>query len=166
MSIDLNILYGIISKEQLIFLPLVPFLHHVCHALPSTFLLKMTMSFPTSCKFCKLDTSVIAKQCNGVAVEMFHLMSLWSFPFWKFEQQGACNFSLWSWGSFVHIRHELIDILGNYLAMVRQAIQDMVHRCQICIEIRWMCCRCGCIKEIGHWYWYWVRVQEGRMQKC
>ena len=29
-----------------------------------------------------------------------------------------------------------MDVFGNYLAMVRQDIQDMVHRCQICIEIR------------------------------
>ena len=99
-----------VNKEQLNFFPLVPFLHHVCHAWPSTLPLKMTMSFPTLCKFCELDKSVIAKQCNGVAAEIVTSHARWSFPFWKFEQQGVCYFSLWSAGSFVHIWHELIDV--------------------------------------------------------
>ena len=34
----------------------------------------------------------------------------WSFLFWKFEQQRACNFSLWSGGSFAHIWHDLLDV--------------------------------------------------------
>ena len=34
----------------------------------------------------------------------------WSFLFWKFEQQGACNFSFWSGGSFAHIWHDLLDV--------------------------------------------------------
>ena len=50
-SIDFNICMWPISKEQLIPFPLVPFLHHVCHAWPSTLPLKMTMSYPTFCKF-------------------------------------------------------------------------------------------------------------------
>ena len=50
-SINLNICMWPISKEQLIYFPLVPFLHHVCHAWPSTLPLKMTMSYPTFCKF-------------------------------------------------------------------------------------------------------------------
>ena len=96
-----------ISKEQLILFPLVPFLHHVCHAWPSTLQLKVTMSFFTFCKFCEFDKSVIAKQCNGVAAEIVTSLGRWSFPFWKFEQEGACNFSLWSWGSFGRIWDEL-----------------------------------------------------------
>ena len=54
-SIDLKIcMWHIhVSKEQLILFPLVPFSHqvHVCHAWPSTLPLKMTMSWPTFCKF-------------------------------------------------------------------------------------------------------------------
>ena len=50
-SINLNICMWPISKEQLIYFPLVPLLHHVCHAWPSTLPLKMTMSYPTFCKF-------------------------------------------------------------------------------------------------------------------
>ena len=50
-SIDLNICTWPISKEQLILFPLVPFLHHVCHTWPSSLPLKMTMSYPTFCKF-------------------------------------------------------------------------------------------------------------------
>ena len=97
-SINLNICMWHTSKEQLIFFPLVPFLHHVCHAWPSTLPLKMTMSCPTFCKFCESDKSLIAKQCNGVAAEIATSHARWSFPFWIFEWQGACNFSLLSWG--------------------------------------------------------------------
>ena len=50
-SIDLKICMWHISKEQLILFPLVPFLHQVCYAWPSTLPLKMTMSWPTFCKF-------------------------------------------------------------------------------------------------------------------
>ena len=32
--------------------------------------------------------------------------------------------------------HELMNVWSSYLAMVMQDIQDMLHRCQICIEIR------------------------------
>ena len=56
-----------------------------------------------------------------------HLMPGDHFPFWKFEH-GTCNFSSWSWGSFGHIWHELMDFWGNYLAMVSQDIQDMLQR--------------------------------------
>ena len=62
---------------------LVSFLHQVCHAWPSTLPLKMTMSWPTFCKFWQLDKSAIDKQCNGVAAEMFSSHARWSFPFWK-----------------------------------------------------------------------------------
>ena len=38
--------------------------------------------------------------------------------------------------SGVYIRHELMDVLGNLqLAMVRQDMQDVLHRCQLCVEI-------------------------------
>ena len=50
-SIDLKICMWHISEEQLILFPLVPFLHQVCHAWPSTLPMKMTMSWPTLCKF-------------------------------------------------------------------------------------------------------------------
>ena len=40
--------------------------------------------------------------------------------------------------------------LGNFLAMVRQDMQDMLHCCQLCVEIKgeW-CWRCRCIKGPG-----------------
>ena len=78
------------------------FLHHVCHAWPSTLPLKMTMSFSAFCKFCESDKSLIAKQCNVMAAEIVTSHARWSFPFWKFERQGACSFSLWSWESHLH----------------------------------------------------------------
>ena len=81
-SINLKIYMWHISKDQLILFPLVHFLHQVCHAWPSTLPLKMTMSWPTFCKFWQLDKSVIAKQCNGVAAEIVSSHARWSFPFW------------------------------------------------------------------------------------
>ena len=85
-SIDFKICMWQINEEQLILFPLVPFLHQVCHAWPSTLPLKMTMSWPTLCKFWQLDKSAIAKQCNGVAAEIVSSHARWmrwSFPFWK-----------------------------------------------------------------------------------
>ena len=32
------------------------------------------MSYPTFCKFCESDKSLIAKQCNGVLQRLPHLM--------------------------------------------------------------------------------------------
>ena len=64
-SNDLKICMWHIGKEQLILFLLVPFLHQVCHAWPSTLPLKMTMSWPTFCKFWQFDKSPIDKQCNG-----------------------------------------------------------------------------------------------------
>ena len=46
-SINCNIYMWLISKEELIFFPSVPFWHHICHAWPSTLPLQMTMSYPT-----------------------------------------------------------------------------------------------------------------------
>ena len=69
-SNDLKICMWHIGEEQLILFLLVPFLHQVCHAWPSTLPLKMTMSWPTFCKFWQLDKSPIDKQCNGVAAEI------------------------------------------------------------------------------------------------
>ena len=56
-----------IGEEQLILFLLVPFLHQVCHAWPSTLPLKMTMSWPTFCKFWQLDKSPIDFQ-NAISV--------------------------------------------------------------------------------------------------
>ena len=85
-SNDLKICMWHIGEEQLILFLLVPFLHQVCHAWPSTLPLKMTMSWPTFCKFWQLDKSPIDKQCNGVAAEIVSSHARWmrwSFPFWK-----------------------------------------------------------------------------------
>ena len=58
---------------------------------------------------------------------MSHLMWGDVFPFWKFEQQGTCNFSSWSWGSFGRIWHELMDVWAVIWLwwLVRQDMQDM-----------------------------------------
>ena len=85
-SNDLKICMWHIGEEQLILFLLVPFLHQVCHAWPSTLPLKMTMSWPTFGKFWQLDKSPIDKQCNGVATEIVSSHARWmrwSFPFWK-----------------------------------------------------------------------------------
>ena len=50
-TIDLKICMWHISEEQLILFPYVPSLHQVCHAWLSTLPMKMTMSWPTFCKF-------------------------------------------------------------------------------------------------------------------
>ena len=125
-----------ISKEQLIFFPLMLLLHHVSHTWPSTLPLKMAMSFATFCKFCWLDRSVITKQCNSVAAEIVSSHARWSCPFWKFEQQGACNFSFVILRIFRAYLIWINGCLGNYLDMVIQDIQNMIHCCQFCVEIR------------------------------
>ena len=66
--------------------------------------------FSTFCKFCELDKSIIAKQCNGVAAGIGTSHALLSFPFWKFEHHCACNFSFLSWGSFGRIWLDLMDV--------------------------------------------------------
>ena len=86
-SNDLKICMWHIGEDQLILFILVPFLHQVCHAWPNTLPLKMTMAWPTFCKFWQLDKSPIDKQCNGVAAEIVSSHARWmrwSFPFWKF----------------------------------------------------------------------------------
>ena len=95
-------MWHILSKEQLILFSLVPFLYHVCHALPSTLQLKMTMSLSTFCKFLPNNAMVWLQR-------MSHLMRGDLFPFWKFVLN--CNFSSWSWwSSFGRIWHELMDV--------------------------------------------------------
>ena len=137
-SINLNIYMWHTSKEQIILFPLVPFLHHECHAWPSTLPLKMTVSYPTFCKFSESDKSLIAKQCNGVARDRHischdHFLS------------GILNDNVLATSPCDHedhIRAYLTWIngcsscLGNYLAMESQDMQDMLHRCQLCVEIR------------------------------
>ena len=90
--------------------PVVPILHHECHAWPSTLPLKMTMSCLTFCKFCKLDKSVIAKKNAMVwLLRLCHLM-----PFDHFLSGNlnvrvlATSFVIW--GSFMYFWHELMDV--------------------------------------------------------
>ena len=96
----------------------------------------MTMSFSTVCKFCDLDKLVIDKQCNGVAAEIVTSHARWSFSFLKIWTTRCLQLLLvilriiWAYLTWIN------GCLGNYLAMVRQDIQDMLHRCQICFEIR------------------------------
>ena len=125
------------SKEQLILFPLVHFLHQVCHTWPSTLPLKMTMSWPTFCKFGQLDKSVIAKQCNGVAAEIVSSHARWSFTFWKIviTQCLQLLLVLLTWIS---------GYLGIYLAMVRQDLQDILHCCHVCVKIRG-----GYVEDVG-----------------
>ena len=128
-SIHFDICMWHISKEQLILFSLVSFLYHVCHAWPSTLPLKMSMSLSTFCKFCELDKRVIDKQCNGVAAE--NVTSQHLFPFWKFEQHGTCNFSLWCWGSFGRIWQELIDVWAVIWLWWDRTCKICGHRCQL-----------------------------------
>ena len=58
----------------------------------------------------KVNWFEFAKQCNCIAAEIVTSHASWSFLFWKFEQQGACNFSFWSGGLFAHIWHDLLDV--------------------------------------------------------
>ena len=116
-STNLNIRMWHISKEQLILFPLVPFLYHVCHAWPSILPLKMPMSLSTFCKFCELDKRVIAKQCNGVAAENVTSHEIWTTGY--FQLLLVILRIIWSYLTWIN------GCLGNYLAMVRQDMQDM-----------------------------------------
>ena len=82
----------------------------------------MKMSFPTFCKFFQLEKCVIAKQFNGVAAENDASHATWSFSPRDLEDHSGV-FDMNSW------------MLGNYLATVRQDMQDMLHRCHLYIEI-------------------------------
>ena len=99
------------SKEQFILFPLVPFLHHECHAWPSTLPLKMTVSYPTFCKFSESDKSLIAKQCNGVAAEIATPHARWPFSFLAFWTIMCLQLLLVILRiTFEHIWHELMDV--------------------------------------------------------
>ena len=143
-SIDLKICIWHISDELLILFPLVPFLHQVCHAWASTLPLKMTMSWPTFCKFRQVDKSAIAKQCNGVAAEIVSSHARWSFPFWKIWITRCLQLLLALSRTFRAYLTWIRGYLGIYLAMVRQDLQDMLHRCQLCVEIRG-----GYVEDVG-----------------
>ena len=146
-SINLNIRVWHTSKEQLIFFPLVPFLHHECHAWPSTLPLKMTMSVPTFCKFCELDKSLIAINAMVWLQRLSHLMPGDHFL------SGNLNDKVLATSPYDpedHIRAYLTWInwcsscLRNYLAVVSQDMQNMLHRCQLCVEIRG-----GYVEDVG-----------------
>ena len=66
-----------------------------------------------------------------------HLMpGVHKFPFWKFERQGVATFPS-DPENPIRVHLTLINgCLGTYLAMVRQDMQDMLHCCQLCTEIR------------------------------
>ena len=137
-SINLNIYMWHTSKEQLILFPLVPFLHHECHAWPSTLPLKMTVSYPTFCKFSESDkklpnSAMVWLQRSPHLMPGDHFLS------------GILNDNVLATSPCDpedHIRAYLTWIngcsscLGNYLAMESQDMQDMLHRCQLCVEIR------------------------------
>ena len=139
-SNDLKICMWHIGEEQLILFLLVPFLHQVCHAWPSTLPLKMTMSWPTFCKFWQLDKSPIDKQCNGVAAEIVSSHARWMrgdhFISGKFWIARYLQLLLVLLRIFRAYLTRISRYLGIYLAMVRQDLQDMLHRCQLCVEIR------------------------------
>ena len=62
---------------------------------------------------------------------MSHLMRGDLFPFWKFEQQGTCNFFSWSWGSFGRIWHELIDVWAIIWLWWDRTCRICGHRCEL-----------------------------------
>ena len=149
-SIDLKICVWHISKEQLILFPLVHFLHQVCHAWPSTLPLKMTMSWPTVCKFGQLDKSVIAKQCNDVAAEIVSSHARWSFPFWKIVIT-RCLQLLLVLLRIVRVYLTWISgYLGIYLATGKTGPSGHSPLLS-CLRWnqRWICWRCWCIKGPG-----------------
>ena len=148
--IDLKICMWHVREEQLILFPLVPFLHQVCHAWPSTLPLKMPMSRPTFCKFWQLDKSAIAKQCNGVAAEIVSSHARWSFPFWKIWKTRCLPLPLVLSRIFWAYLTWISGYLGIYLAMVRQDLQDNAPSLSaLRWNQRWICWRCRCIKGSG-----------------
>ena len=95
-----------ISKEQLIFFPLVPFLYHVCHAWPSTLPLKMTMSLSTFCKFCE------SENVTSHARRSFSFLEIWTTGYLPLLL--VLLRIIWSYLTWIN------GCSGNYLAMVRQ----------------------------------------------
>ena len=70
--------------------------------------------FPLFASFCELDKSVIAKQCNRMIAAAEIVISHLVDHFFSGNQEGACNFSLWS--ICAHLTW-FTRCLGNYLAM-------------------------------------------------
>ena len=102
------------------------------------------------CKFGQLDKSVIAKQCNGVAAEIVSSHARWSFPFWKIVITRCLQLLLVLLRIVRAYLTWISGYLGTYLAMVRQDLQDILHCCHVCVEIRGgICWRCWCIKGPG-----------------
>ena len=138
-SNDLKICMWHIGEEQLILFLLVPFLHQVCHAWPSTLPLKMTMSWPT---FASFDNWIKAPLTNSVMVWLLNLSHLmpgkWGDHFLsgKFWIARYLQLLLVLLRIFRAYLTRISRYLGIYLAMVRQDLQDMLHRCQLCVEIR------------------------------
>ena len=135
------------TKEQLILYPLVPFLHHECHAWPSTLPLKMECHFPL---FASFVNRIKASLPNNAMVWLQRLPRL--MPGDQFLS-GKLNYKVPAISPCVpepHIRAYLTWIngcsscVGNYLAMVSQLMQDMLHRCQLCVEIRG-----GYVEDVG-----------------
>ena len=128
-----------ISKEQLILFPLVPLLHHVCHAWPRYIAIKDdNVSFPLFASFCELDKSSIAAEIVNISCQLIiyflEIWTTWWLQLFHVIWRIICAHLTWFTGC-----------LGNYLAMLRWDMQDMLHRCQLaCDEIRG-----GYVEDVG-----------------
>ena len=68
---------------------------------------------------------------------------------------------LWSWKSFGTCLTWINGCFGICLAMVRQGIQDILHRCQ-----RWICWKCGWIKGPGQDIFLSITTQTFKCNFC
>ena len=139
-SNDLKICMWHTGEEQLILFLLVPFLHQVCHAWPS-----IHCHWRWHCHdplFASFDNWIKAPLTNSVMVwllKLSHLMpGKWGDHFLsgKFWIARYLQLLLVLLRIFRAYLTRISRYLGIYLAMVRQDLQDMLHRCQLCVEIR------------------------------
>ena len=104
--------------------------------------------------FASFDNWIKASLLNSVMVwllKLSHLMPGDQVPFWKIWITRCLQLLLVLLRIFQAYLTWISGYLGINLAMVRQDLQDMLHRCQLnlCWNQRWICWRCGCIKGPG-----------------
>ena len=95
---------------------------------------------------------VIAKQCNGMAAAIGSSRARWSFSFRKFELLWLLVILRICWVSLTWIN----GCLGNYLAIVRQDLQDISFAVSFALNpslsalrwnLRWICGKFWFFKE-------------------
>ena len=93
-----------------------------------------------------INASLPNNDMNGVVPEIVTSNARWSFSFLKIWTTRYLQLVLVMWRIIRVYLKWINGCFGNYLAMVRRDIQDMLHRCQICIEIRG-----GYVEDVGAW---------------